>query len=193
MKRYDFLKRLVEKTRDELIIAGVSPTNHELFSIKDSPTSFYMRHSLGMASSIGLGLSLAQPDKKVIVLEGDGGILMNLGSLATISTQRPKNLIIFILDNRCYENTGCQPTATAHQTRLDAIARGAGIEKAYRWQGMGDVESNLAEVLIEEGPTVVVVEIETGRETNAMIDIGTVENKLRFMQAIAGSRSRFPI
>ena len=79
MKRYDFLKRLVEKNRDELIIAGVAPTNHELFSIKDLPTSFYMRHSLGMASSIGLGLALAQPNKKVIVLEGDGGMLMNLG------------------------------------------------------------------------------------------------------------------
>jgi sulfopyruvate decarboxylase subunit beta len=189
MKRYTFLKKLVEHYKDELIVAGVAPTNHELFSIKDLPTSFYMRHSLGMASSIGLGLALARPDKKVIVLEGDGGMLMNLGSMATISTQRPKNLIIFILDNRCYENTGCQPTATAHKTRLDAITRGAGIERAYRWQDMGDVESNLAEVLIEEGPTVVVVEIETGRETNTMIDIGTVENKLRFMQAIAGSRS----
>lgn len=186
MKRHDFLKRLVEKTQDELIIAGVSPTNHELFSIKDLPTSFYMRHSLGMASSIGLGLALAQPDKKVIVLEGDGGILMNLGSLATISTQQPKNLIIFILDNRCYENTGCQPTATAHQTRLEAIARGAGIDKAYRWKAEDDVEANLAGVVMGEGPAVVVVEIETGRETDTMIDIGTVENKLRFMHAIAG-------
>jgi sulfopyruvate decarboxylase subunit beta len=186
MKRYDFLKRLVVKTQDELIIAGVSPTNHELFSIKDLPTSFYMRHSLGMASSIGLGLALAQPHKKVIVLEGDGGILMNLGSLATISTQTPKNLILFILDNRCYENTGCQPTATTHQTRLDVIAEGAGIEKVYRWKCTGDVESKLSDVLIEEGPAVVVVEIDPGRETNKMIDIGTVENKLRFMQTLTG-------
>ena len=187
MKRYDFLKRLVEKTRHELIIAGVSPTNHELFSIKDLPTSFYMRHSLGMASSIGLGLALAQPDRKVIVLEGDGGILMNLGSLATISTQQPKNLLLFILDNRCYENTGCQPTATAHQARIEVIARGAGIKKACRWRDTEDVESKLPKALLEKGPSVIVVEIETGRETNAMIDIGAVENKLRFMQTIADS------
>lgn len=186
MKRYVFLKWLIGSTRDELIIAGVSPTNHELFSIKDQPTNFYMRHSLGMASSIGLGLALAKPDKRIIVLEGDGGILMNLGSLATISTQQPKNLIIFILDNRCYENTGCQKTATAHQARIDAIARGAGIKQAYRWQHMDDVEAGLAKVLIEEGPTVVVLDIETGRETSAMIDIGTVENKLRFMSEIEG-------
>ena len=185
MKRYDFLIRLVEKTRGESIIAGVSPTNHELFSIKDLPTSFYVRHSLGMVSSIGLGLALAQPDKRVIVLEGDGGILMNLGSLATISTKQPKNLTIFILDNRCFENTGCQPTSTAFQTRIDLIAKGAGIENAYRWQTIDDVESNLEEILIEEGPTVVVVEIETGRQSNTMIDIGMVENKLRFMKAIA--------
>jgi sulfopyruvate decarboxylase subunit beta len=186
MKRYDFLKRLVETTRDELFIAGVSPTNHELFSINDLPTYFYMRHSLGMASSIGLGLALAQPDKKIIVIEGDGGMLMNLGSFASISTQQPKNLILFILDNRCYENTGCQPTATAHRARLEAIAKGAGIDKTYRWKDTEDVESNLSNVLAEEGPSVVVVEIETGRETNIMIDIGTVENKLRFIKKIAG-------
>lgn len=186
MKRFEFLKRLVEKTQDELIVAGVSPTNHELFSIKDLSTSFYMRHSLGMASSMGLGLALARPDKKVIVLEGDGGILMNLGSLATISTQRPKNFLLFILDNRCYENTGCQPSATAHQTRLEAIAKGAGIGTAYRWRDINDVESNLSKILIKEGPSVIVVEIETGRETNTMIDIGTVENKLRFMKTISG-------
>ena len=119
MKRYSFSKILVEHVQDELIVSTVAPTNHELFSVKDLPTSFYMRHSLGMASSIGLGLALARPDRKVIVLEGDGGILMNLGSLATIATQHPKNLILFILDNRCYENTGCQPTATAYRTHLD--------------------------------------------------------------------------
>lgn len=186
MKRYHFLKRLVERTKDELIIAGVSPTNHELFSIKDLSTSFYMRHSLGMASSIGLGLALAQPDKKIIVLEGDGGILMNLGSLATISTQQPKNLLLFILDNRCYENTGCQPTATAHRTKLEAMAKGAGIENAYRWRAIEDVDANLSDVMEEEGPSVVVVEIETGREANVTIDIGTVENKLRFMRVVAG-------
>jgi sulfopyruvate decarboxylase subunit beta len=186
MKRYAFLSRLVEKTTDELIIAGVAPTNHELFSIKDTPTSFYMRHSLGMASSIGLGLALAQPDKKVIVLEGDGGMLMNLGALATIATQQPRNLLLFILDNRCYENTGCQPTATAHQTRLEVIANGAGIGKAYRWKDTEDVDAKLPGALTEAGPAVVVVEIETGRETTAMIDIGTVENRLRFMKAIKG-------
>ena len=185
MKRYEFLKRLVDKIQDELIVAGVSPTNHELFSIKDLPTSFYMRHSLGMASSIGLGLALARPDKRVIVLEGDGSILMNLGSMATISTQRPKNLLLFILDNRCYENTGCQPSATAHQTRLEAIAKGAGIGNAYRWRNINDVDSNLSKTLKTEGPSVIVVDVETGRETDTMIDIGTVENKLRFMKTIS--------
>ena len=143
-----------------------------------------MRHSLGMASSIGLGLALARPDKQVIVLEGDGGILMNLGSLATISTQRPKNLLLFILDNRCYENTGCQPSATAHQTRLEDIAKGAGIGNVHRWRHIDDVESSLLKRLTEEGPSVIVVQIETGRETDTMIDIGTVENKMRFMKAI---------
>jgi len=185
MKRYTFLERIIQQVRGELIIAGVSPTNHELFSIKDLPTSFYMRHSLGMASSIGLGLALARPDKRVIVLEGDGGLLMNLGALATIATQQPKNLILFVLDNRCYENTGCQPSATAHRTKLEVVAQGAGIDTVYRWGTVGEVEANLSRILSEEGPAVVVVEIETGRETSTMIDIGMVENKLRFMQTLA--------
>ncbi|MCK5553082.1 MAG: sulfopyruvate decarboxylase subunit beta [Deltaproteobacteria bacterium] len=185
MKRYSFSKILVEHVQDELIVSTVAPTNHELFSVKDLPTSFYMRHSLGMASSIGLGLALARPDRKVIVLEGDGGILMNLGSLATIATQHPKNLILFILDNRCYENTGCQPTATAYRTQLDLVSKGAGIEKVYRWSDIANVESEIEQVLKEEGPTVVVVEIEKGRESKGMLDIGLVENKLRFMKAVA--------
>lgn len=90
---------------------------------------------------------MARPGRKVIVLEGDGGILMNLGSLATIATQRPKNLLVFIPDNCCYENTGCQPTATAHRTRLDLVAKGAGIEKVYRWSDIADVESEIKHVL----------------------------------------------
>ncbi len=187
MKRFYFLKRLVKHLRNELIVAGVAPTNHELFSIKDLETSFYMRHSLGMASSIGLGLAMARPDRKVIVLEGDGGMLMNLGSLATIAIQNPENLLLFILDNHCYENTGCQPTATAYRTQLDLIARGAGIEKVYRWQNAGDVESELGKVLKEDGPVVGIVEIEPGRETTGMINIGLIENKIRFMKTLRSS------
>ena len=190
MKRYAFLKILVENLRDELIVAGVGPTNHELFSVRDLPTSFYMRHSLGMASSIGLGLALARPDKKVVVLEGDGGMLMNLGSLATIATQDPKNLVVFVLDNREYENTGGQPSATAHRTRLDLIAKGAGIEQVFRWQDTADIQSSLGKALKAEGPVVAVVEIEKGRESKEMINIGTVENKLRFMEALK-SRSLY--
>ncbi len=187
MKRYVLLKKLVECVQDELIVTPTAPTSHELFVIKDLPTSFYMRHSLGMSSSIGLGLALAKPDRRVIVIEGDGGLLMNLGSLATIATQNPKNFVMFVLDNRCYEMTGAQATATAYRTQLDQVAEGAGIEKVYRWRNEADVDAGVPTVLKEEGPVVVVVEIEKGRETTGEIKIRLIENKIRFMKAV-GSR-----
>jgi thiamine pyrophosphate-dependent acetolactate synthase large subunit-like protein len=91
---------------------------------------------------------------------------------------------MFVLDNHCYENTGAQATATAYRTQLDQVAKGAGIEKVYRWRNESDVDSSFSGVLKEEGPVVVVVDIEKGRETKGEIKIGMIENKIRFMKAV---------
>jgi thiamine pyrophosphate-dependent acetolactate synthase large subunit-like protein len=128
LNRADLTKRLVAKLkRDEAVVAGIGNTNFDLFAAGHRPQNFYMLGSMGLACPIALGVALAQPERGVIALEGDGSILMSLGCLTTIATVRPRNLTIVIWDNGVYQITGKQPTATAGVTDIVAVARGAGL------------------------------------------------------------------
>mgnify|MGYP001154019256 CR=1 FL=1 len=126
MKRIEVIKAVV--ARQGLIICTLGLPSRELYALLDKPSHFYMLGSMGMASSIGLGLALAQK-KRVYVIDGDGSLLMNLGSLATIAQHAPKNYCLVVVDNKGYGSTGHQPTATAGRTDLAEIARAAGIER----------------------------------------------------------------
>jgi sulfopyruvate decarboxylase subunit beta len=114
---------------DEPIIASLGNPKFDLFTAQDRPQNFYMWNSMGMASSMGLGLAIARPQQKVIVLDGDGALLMNLNSLPTAAARGARNLIHVIWDNRQFELTGGQPTHTAFGTDLAKLAQGAGFEK----------------------------------------------------------------
>jgi thiamine pyrophosphate-dependent acetolactate synthase large subunit-like protein len=110
---------------------------------------------MGKASSLGLGLALGQPDRKVWVLDGDGSLLMNLGTLVTIAQQAPPNLVHFVLENGVYEVTGGQPVPGAEQTDLAAMARAAGYPAAARFDTLAALEAGLDAVLAEPGPALV--------------------------------------
>ena len=112
---------------DEPIVASLGHPAYDLFAAGDRPANFYTWGSMGLASSIGLGLALAQPDRRVYVVDGDGSLLMNLGSLATIGWKQPANLVLIVLDNERYATTGGQDTATAHGADLEAAARAMGF------------------------------------------------------------------
>src|SRR3970040_2263775 len=121
---------LVKHLTDEhLVVAGLGNPKFALFEAKDRPRNFYIWNAMGMTASIGLGLAMAQPDKRVVVLQGDGCLLMNLSCLATEGWRAPRNLVHIVWDNRMYELTGKQPTATAGPADLAAIAEGAGLRK----------------------------------------------------------------
>jgi sulfopyruvate decarboxylase subunit beta len=124
MKRIEVLK--VIGAREGLIVCNLGFPSRELFSLSDKPSHFYMLGSMGMVSSIGLGLALAQK-KRVYAIDGDGSLLMNLGSLTTIAHHAPYNYCLIVIDNRCYSSTGNQPTFTCGKTDLAGIARAAGI------------------------------------------------------------------
>ena len=109
------------------MIGGIGNTNFDLWAAGHRPQNFYMLGSMGLACPIALGVALAQPERGVIALEGDGSILMQLGCLATIAKVAPSNLTIIIMDNGLYQITGKQKTATAASTDIVAVARGAGI------------------------------------------------------------------
>jgi len=128
LNRADLTKRLVAKLKhNEAVVAGIGNSNFDLFAAGHRPQNFYMLGSMGLACPIALGVALAQPERGVIALEGDGSILMSLGCLTTIATVRPRNLTIVIWDNGIYQITGKQPTATGGVTDIVAVARGAGL------------------------------------------------------------------
>ena len=119
----------VAEAKNAFLISNIGFPSRELFAAKDRKENFYMLGSMGLASSIGLGLALARHDRKVMVLDGDGSVLMNLGTLATIAHNAPENYLLVIFDNCCYGSTGSQPTCTHQGTDLAAMASAAGVSR----------------------------------------------------------------
>ncbi len=157
MKRIEaiFLAVQVAAAQDALIVCNIGFPSRELFSVTDRPENFYMLGSMGLASSIGLGLALARPERKVIVLDGDGSVLMNLGTLATIAHHAPENYLLVILDNCCYGSTGSQPTCTFLGTDLFALAKAAGVENVKKVEQAVD----LPEALLSHGAIIAKVDV----------------------------------
>jgi len=151
MKRIEVLQ--VVAARKGLVICNLGLPSRELYALSDRPSHFYMLGSMGMASSIGLGLALAQK-KRVYVIDGDGSLLMNLGSLATIAHYAPANYCLVVVDNKGYGSTGHQPTHTAGRTDLAGIARAAGIDRVKTVRALKDLEDCLDEHQ-EEGVVVI--------------------------------------
>ena len=153
MSRFELTKRLVSKLKhDEAVIGGIGYTNFDLWAAERRPQNFYMLGSMGLAAPIALGVALAQPQRRVIALEGDGSILMQLGSLATIAGRRPQNLMVVIMDNGTYQITGGQAAATATGADVVAIARGAGIVQSAWAADEDDFEELVDLALREDGP-----------------------------------------
>jgi sulfopyruvate decarboxylase beta subunit len=184
LKRSDAVKAIVECLNEEFVIACNGMISRELFSIRDRPSNFYMLGSMGLASAIGLGVAIARPDKKIIVLVGDGNMLMSLGTLATIGKVSPKNLIHIVLDNECHESTGGQDTASS-VTKLDVIARSSGFNNSQYVESMEGLKKVLKRLLNTNGPSFVHAKINKERVDAPRVSIKPVEIKDRFMKELA--------
>jgi thiamine pyrophosphate-dependent acetolactate synthase large subunit-like protein len=163
LNRLQATRYIVEHVTDEPIIASLGNAKFDLFAAKDRPQNFYMWNSMGLASSMGLGLAMARPHQKVIVLDGDGALLMNLNSLATEATRAPENLVHIVWDNRQFEMTGGQPTHTAFRTDLARVAHGAGLDKVETVETQAAFERLFTQAMREPGPWVIVAVIDTER------------------------------
>lgn len=193
MKLREALEVILQRVGDnDLIIAIFGNVEKELYSLRDRPGNFYMRGAMGLASSIGLGLALAVPDKQVIVLDGDGSILMNLGSFATMASESPPNLIHIVLDNESHATIGSYPTATAKKTDLAAVARGAGILRTEKATSLAGIKSAFRRALRTKGPHVIVAKLE--REPLASQGVATrlVFVKERFMARVREDNPNLP-
>jgi thiamine pyrophosphate-dependent acetolactate synthase large subunit-like protein len=156
MNRFDLTKRLVAKLKhDEAVIGGIGYTNFDLWAAGRRPQNFYMLGSMGLAAPIALGVALAQPQRRVIALEGDGSILMQLGSLATIAGRRQRNLLVVIMDNGTYQITGGQAAASAECADIVAIARGTGIVQSAWAADEEDFEELVELALRGDGPSLI--------------------------------------
>jgi phosphonopyruvate decarboxylase len=132
VERRAFVAKLLGATPDALVITGLGSPAYDVFAAGDRDRNYYLWGAMGGATSIGLGLALAQPQQSVVVITGDGEQLMGIGSLATVGAKRPKNLTIVVLDNGHFGETGMQRSHTSLGTNLVAVAQGFGIEDAFR-------------------------------------------------------------
>jgi thiamine pyrophosphate-dependent acetolactate synthase large subunit-like protein len=128
MRRREVVKKLLENRGELLVIAGLGSTAWDITAAGDSPLNFPLWGAMGQAAMMGLGVALARPQRRVLVITGDGEMLMGLGSLATIGVQQPANLSIVVIDNERYGETGMQATHTAHGVDLSAVARACGLK-----------------------------------------------------------------
>jgi thiamine pyrophosphate-dependent acetolactate synthase large subunit-like protein len=184
--RIEATRLIVELAGDAPIVASLGHPAYDLFAAGDRPQNFYTWGSMGLASSIGLGLALARPDVRVIVLDGDGSLLMNLGSLATIGLLRPPNLVVIVMDNEEYATTGGQATPTAHGADLEAAARAMGIAATATVR----TDAELKDVArpAPQGPLFIVAKVKESAPT-AKPPLDCVFVKHRFMSAIRSPQS----
>ena len=186
MKRFDAYKIIAEPLNDELFVTGsFSRAQWEFYAIKDRPTNFYVYHSMGMVSSVALGLALARQESKVVAIDGDGALLMNLGSLVTIANEGPKNLILIVIDNECYETTGGQPTATAGVTNLDLVAEGAGIENVTKVTKPDELKNALNNALQSNDLHLILVKVEKGNADVPECKLDPIEITHRFRRSLS--------
>ena len=183
MNRLEGTRLLVGAIGTEPIIASLGHPAYDLFAAGDRPANFYTWGSMGLASSIGLGLALARPDLRIFVVDGDGSLLMNLGSLATIGWTRPANLVLIVWDNELYGTTGGQDTATAHGADLEAAARAMGATATATVRTAEAFTTAIARSRVEPGPWVIVAKVAESAPTMKP-PLDCVFIKQRFMAAI---------
>ena len=186
MNRLDATRLLIAAVHGEPaepIVASLGHPAYDLYAAGDCPANFYTWGSMGLASSIGLGLALARPERRVFVVDGDGSLLMNLGSLATIGWTRPPNLVLIVWDNEEHGTTGGQETATAHTADLDAAARAMGAPATATVRDAEAFAAAIARARVEPGPWVIVAKVSESSPT-VKPPLDCVFIKQRFMAAI---------
>jgi phosphonopyruvate decarboxylase len=175
---------LVAGVPDALIVAGLGSPSYDLFAAGDRELNFYLWGAMGAAVPMGLGLALAQPERSVVVLTGDGEQLMGVGSLAAVGARRPANLSIVVLDNGHYGETGMQPSHTSLGTDLIALAAGFGIPHALRVRTRPEVTVLRDHVLARSGPTFAQVLISPDEPPRTLPPRDGVHLKNRFRGAL---------
>lgn len=180
--RRRFVAELLRQFPNALVVTGLGSPSYDAFAAGDRPGNFYLWGAMGGSTSLALGLAIAQPDREVIVITGDGEQLMGIGSLATAAAQKPRNLAIVILDNGHFGETGMQHSHTSLGTNLAQVASAVGVPTALEISDVNEVEKLAQHIRRREGMTVAQVYISTDEPQRALPPRDGVHVKNRFRQ-----------
>jgi len=184
MLRLDCLRSIYSDLENCLVVTIMGALPAELQSLGHRPNFFYLQHAMGLASSTGLGLALCLPQQKVVVLDGDGSLLMNLGTLTTLARYKPKNLLHIVFDNESLLSVGGFPTATSTGTDLEGIARAAGIPQTCTVRTVEEFTSVVRQAIRGDGLQTIVVKVEATGPKAFVTDLGLLENRFQFRRYI---------
>jgi sulfopyruvate decarboxylase subunit beta len=192
VKRIDALEAIYDDIADCAVVTIMGAVAVELYSLGHRPNFFYLEHAMGLASSMGLGVALAQPDRPVVVIDGDGSLLMNLGGLTTLARYAPPNLTHIVFDNESLLSVGGFPTATSTGSDLAAIAHGAGIPRARMVTELEEFTAAAREDLACGALTCLVAKVEAVGPTSFAMDLHLLENRFEFARALRPAPSSTP-
>lgn len=185
MTEIDALRVLMDNVVADAVIVANGYLSRLAFRARDLPTTFYMIGSMGLASSIGLGVALAKPERRVLVVDGDGNLLMALGALAMIGNLRPRKLLHLVIDNEVYASTGGQ-RSISRSVAMPEVALASGYRTALRVEDEPRLSTALKEVWTEEGPHFLQVKVDRGMETAPRVVYSPDEIAASFKQSLAG-------
>ena len=185
MLRYDATQLVLRHAGDAPIVGNLGPTSDELYHAGHRDRNFYTYGNMGLCSSIALGMALSTDDK-VISLDGDGSLLMNLGAIATIGREMPENLVVVVWDNEAWGQTGGQPSHTATNTNLEDVAKSCGITKTTTVDDLETLEEAFGRAMAEPGPWFIVAKIEEAAEYMPVAPVEPEFTLYRFRNTYVG-------
>ena len=180
MKRREALEAIYADIQNDIVVTIMGGVVLELYTIGHRPNFFYLSHGMGLASSMGLGIALARPDKRVTVLDGDGSLLMNLGTVSTLACTTPPNLIHIVFDNQNFVSIGGYPTATASGVDLAGIAEKAGVPNVSPVATLDHFKTSWSAARDRHQLSMIVAKVETVVPKFFQIELGLVENRFEF-------------
>ena len=188
LDRREVVKTLLAQREDALVVTGLGSSCYDA-GVYDHPNTFYLWGAMGGAAMIGLGLALAQPKRRVLVITGDGEMLMGVGSFATIGAQKPDNLAIVVLDNELYAETGMQPTHTARGVDLAGMAKAAGFAVAETVRTEEALDSAVQTLYRTPGPAFFDIKVSSKRYPLSIRLRDGVHIKNRFRENLLGQQA----
>jgi len=192
MRRLDAMQAIYAQLEQHVVVTIMGAVAAELQSIGHRPNFFYLQHAMGLASSMGLGIALSRPELTVIVLDGDGSLLMNLGGLTTLARYRPKNLVHIVFDNESLLSVGGFPTATSTGSDLAAIAAAAGVPRTETVHTLHDFQRVVSDAISGHELTTIVAKVEAVGPSGYVTDLSLLENRYQFQRYLRDRRTPQP-